>query len=189
MPEDSSITVPLGGVLGPWPQPCSSKLPACSCRRPTRAWLPGQPKLASSCDLPGLWWCLEEGSLSSPVVLLATRVSCWPCSLQVVSPVDWSGAHLLIAEVFDGALCLFEEESWLLSYFESFAGGLIVTWSNSEHQQRVCYTFPVIRPKTSCQAQHWFLLLGCRSRTEWDLKGLGRAWATSFTKTHGQLMF
>jgi len=67
------------------------------------------------------------GSLSSPAMLLAAHGSCQPCSLRTVSRVDRPRERLLTAEVFDGALCLFEEKSQLLNYFESFAGCLVIT--------------------------------------------------------------
>lgn len=69
-----------------------------------------------------------EGSLSPSAVLLATCVSCRPCSLWMVSRVDRPWECLLTVEVFGWALCLFEEESQLLSYFKGFAGVLIITY-------------------------------------------------------------
>lgn len=111
---------------------------------------PSQPTYAIIRNLmvPG------EGSLSSTAVLAAC-VSCWPHSLWMVSHVDRP------QECFDWAFCLFEEESQLLSYFESFAGVLVII-----QRQRVSYIFPVLRPKTSQQAHRYFLLLGCKLRTE-----------------------
>lgn len=115
-----------------------------------------------------------EGSVGSPAVLLATHVPCRPRSLQVVSRMDRPGECLLGAELFGWALCLFEEDSQLLSYWESFAGVLIITLGDSEHQQRTCYIFPTVKPKASRQARQWFLLLSGRSRTERGLQELRR---------------
>lgn len=113
-----------------------------------------------------------EGSLSSPVVLLATHASYQPCSLRMVSFVGKLWGCSLTADAIVWALCLFEEGSQLLTCFGSFAGVLIIALDDSEHQQKVCYIFPMIRPKSSCQPRHQFLLLGCRSRTEWSLQEL-----------------
>lgn len=88
-----------------------------------------------------------EGFLSSPAMLRPVSHG-GPAACRGFTCGQMWGC-LLIAEVFDWALCLFEEESQLLSYFESFAGVLITTLDNSEHWQSVCCNFPTIRRKAA----------------------------------------
>jgi len=106
-PEDSSITVTLGRVLGAWPQPCSSKSPVCSYRRPRL----GQPKLASSChsqEFDGAWRRVPE--------LPCDAVSC-PWLLPALQPADGftcgqtPGALADCRSIWRGLVLVWREES------------------------------------------------------------------------------
>lgn len=80
MLEDSRVTVSLGGVFK---QVASVQLQKTYKSMAGWAAQVGQlVPLARGLMVP------REGSLSSPVVLLATHVSCSPCSLQMVSPLN-----------------------------------------------------------------------------------------------------